>query len=234
MQAHGHGKKTFQYETDAEGEPVVHRVDGQYPYDHYLVNPGYWLEINQKFDIETNNVYFLVIGPSPSADIGIGYGGGWKSRGSLVLSAPFTFETAAHELGHAFGLQHDFRDGRYILSYGPGMNRLSACAAESLAVNPYFNPDIPLEEGTTPTIELMSQRTYPAGTESVTIRVKVSDADGVHQVLLFGFSDLIACRGLSGKKEAIVEFEYEGVNTRKGGYIGLADAVSHSGWCGGC
>lgn len=28
MQAHGYGNKTFRFETDAEGEPVVHRVEG--------------------------------------------------------------------------------------------------------------------------------------------------------------------------------------------------------------
>ena len=27
MQAHGYGDKTFQFETDAQGEPVVHRID---------------------------------------------------------------------------------------------------------------------------------------------------------------------------------------------------------------
>ena len=127
-----------------------------------------------------------------------------------------------------FGLFHDFRDGGYILSYGPGWNRLSACAAEFLAVDPYFNPDIPLEEGIAPNIELISPRTYPVGSESVTIRLKASDADGIHQVLLLGGpSALIECRGLKGKKEAIVEFEYEGVALNKD-YINLSDAVSHS------
>ena len=31
MQAHGHGRKTFRFETDAQGEPTVHRVGGQHP-----------------------------------------------------------------------------------------------------------------------------------------------------------------------------------------------------------
>ena len=29
MQVHGYGNKTFRFETDAHGEPMVHRVDGQ-------------------------------------------------------------------------------------------------------------------------------------------------------------------------------------------------------------
>lgn len=28
MQAHGHGSKTFRFEIDAQGDPVVHRLDG--------------------------------------------------------------------------------------------------------------------------------------------------------------------------------------------------------------
>ena len=36
MQANGHGEKTFRYETDDQGEPLVHRVDGQHPDSHYL------------------------------------------------------------------------------------------------------------------------------------------------------------------------------------------------------
>ena len=31
MQAHGYGYKTFDVETDAQGELIVHRVDGQHP-----------------------------------------------------------------------------------------------------------------------------------------------------------------------------------------------------------
>ncbi len=38
MQAHGHGSKTFRFEIDAQGDPVVHRLDGQYPDSHYLDN----------------------------------------------------------------------------------------------------------------------------------------------------------------------------------------------------
>ena len=35
MQAHGYGNTTFRFETDAQGEPMVHRLDGRYPTKHY-------------------------------------------------------------------------------------------------------------------------------------------------------------------------------------------------------
>lgn len=35
MQARGYGEKTFPMESDADGELVVHRVDGRHPEIHY-------------------------------------------------------------------------------------------------------------------------------------------------------------------------------------------------------
>ena len=64
----------------------------------------------------------------------------------------------AHELGHAFGLSHNFQKRAYIMSYGSGRSRLSECDAEYLSVHPYFNPDTPIEGGEPPTIELISPR----------------------------------------------------------------------------
>ena len=35
MEAHGYGDRTFRFETDPHGEPIVHRVDGQFSDSHY-------------------------------------------------------------------------------------------------------------------------------------------------------------------------------------------------------
>ena len=134
------------------------------------------------------------------------------------------------------GLQHNFNDDAYMMSYGTHPDQLSACNAEFLAVHPYFNPDTPTEEAPSPTIELVSLAGYPAGSTSVSIQLKVSDSVGLHQVILFvttrephiaaGFLEVKACRGLTGEKETVVEFDYNGVIPSLG-YTNLSDPIFH-------
>ena len=180
MDAHGYGKLTFRFETDSQGEPIVHRVDGGHPDSYYLYNPDPMFdEIEQAFDLDAN-IYLIVIDNSvqPVTENATGIGGPrGRSGGFALVNEEFSRESAGnlatHELGHAFGLGHDFRDGAYILSYGSGAliglpwNQLSACHAEKLSVHPYFNPDTPIEEEQLPTIEFISSPQYPAGSKSV-------------------------------------------------------------------
>ena len=229
MQAHGYGNKTFRFETDARGEPMVHRVDGQYPDSHYLDNTSRIVldEVEQVFDRDAN-IYLLVIDNSINA-IGsrgqrVGGIGGNKGKngGFGLVHGGFSFHTAAHELGHAFGLQHDFNDNAYIMSYSSGQRySISACNAEFLVVHPYFNLSVEAQEAPPPTIEITSPLGYPAGSRSVSIQLKVSDTDDLHQVILFvstrkphlaaGSLEVKACRGLNSAKESVVEFDYNGV-----------------------
>ena len=232
MGAHGYGEVTFRFETDLQGEPMVHRVDGDHPFSYYdnTLGSEVFSELQGAFDFNTN-IYFIVLGADALRQgngmpaLGVGYQ--WaKNGGGLLVPNKFSWDLVAHELGHTFGLNHDFRDGAYIMSYGPGWNRLSACAAEFLSVHSYFNPDTPIEEEQPPTIKLISPRTYPPGSTSVPVRVQVSDSDGLHQVLLHALGALQLCRKLTGEKDAIVEFDYDG-GFGQGGFMGFSSAVTH-------
>ena len=242
MQAHGYGYKTFAIESDASGEPIVHRVDGQHADSHYLDNTSSKVpdEIHEAFDRDAN-VYLIVVDNSNNAigtSRGRRAGGTGISRGKVgghaLVHGAFSFRTAAHELGHAFGLTHDFSDDSYIMSYGGGNHRaLSMCGAGFLAVHAYFNTNVPIEgdsetgfreliDGVTNSnFELISSREYPSGSNSVSIRLNVSDSDGLHVVLLLirtrephpaaGSLEVKACRTLEGLQNASITFDYDGI-----------------------
>ena len=248
MQAHGYGNKTFRFETDAQGEPMVHRVDGQHPTNHYRLHYGpVETEVEQKFDLSANIYLFVidngtqVVGYSGQLVLGVRFtSSGGKNVNYALVSDRFHWTVVAHELGHTFGLGHDFRDDAYIMSYGDSYGRgrslLSACSAEFLAVHPYFNPDTSTEEEQSPVIELLSPTGYPVGTTKVSVQLKISDSSGLHQVILFvrtlssrygPGSEVKTCRGLAGEKETVFEFEYDGV-IPSGGVRSFSDFTEHS------
>ena len=229
MEAHGYGPGTFQYETDDQGQPLVHRLDGQHSDSHYVDGTfdAVFAEIEQRFDV-TKNIYFVLIDNSIheiTTEDGREVGGAatsiGKSGGVALFSDEITFGITAHELTHAFGaVWHDFNSDAYVLSYGLEPDQLSLCSAHFLSAHPYFNADIDADTGPGPTIELVSPRTYPTGSATVSVQLRLGDAEGLHQVFLLvvtgwfhdaaGSSEVKECRQLAGEEEALVEFEYDG------------------------
>ena len=229
MEIHGYGYKTFQFEADADG-PIVHTVYGKHSSDYYAET----LIISNDIPSTHKNVYIIAIDHVKDNARGARHG---KKGGIAIIPFPLSKIWLCHELGHAFGLTHDFRDGSYVMSYGwshngnTGQNTLSKCAAEFLYVNPLLNPDIPLtyDGKESITTKLISANEYPAGANSLSIKLELSDSNGLHQIQLAMSPNgqLKLCRGFNGVKNAIVEFDYDGVPQFYSSGINLASYAEH-------
>ena len=242
MEAHGYGNRTFNVETDAQDEPVVHVVNGEHPDSRYIGArnnaEAVFPEIGAAFSL-SRNVYLIVIDNSTyrlSGEIeGLGrrYN---KDGGSALVTDEFHWAKAAHELGHAFGLEHNFHDGGYIMSYGPDYDQLSACSAEFLTGHPYLNPEVPIEQGSRPTVKLVSPRGYLTGSQSISLEFSIGDPGGLLQAQLFvntiephsavGQREVKAYRGLGCETNALVQFDYDGV-IPSNGLTSLSNPVNH-------
>ena len=86
MAAHGYGNKTFQIETDAQGVPVVHRVNGDRSDSHYKNRGRPENEISRAFD--TSSIVQLIVMDISRSSGGIGVG--LKQRGMGIVYGGWT------------------------------------------------------------------------------------------------------------------------------------------------
>ena len=225
---HGFGKKNFTFETDATGQAVVHHVNSQSTDAYYYHGTTQKVidEIAERFESSTSiYLIFIDIGNemveirSDNQAIeacGVGSASGPYYDGIAIVPASggcfegdFGRYVVAHELGHAFGLQHDFRNSAYLMSYGIGRTQLSYCAAEWLDVHPYFNTNHPYADK----LATITMQAHRQSSEAIRLRFEVTDADGLHQAQLLmpadpadealGFPKLLSCRSLNGGSNTV-------------------------------
>ena len=221
MESYGHGEKTFAFETDATGKALVRQVVGQFDDSYYHDHEEVWRKVEQEIGPPDDRHVDLIILDS-SRDLNLRWcgmggfvwsGGGRAVVGSLCFlhATPDVPFRIAHELGHTFGLDHDFRSDNYLMSYGYKQPlRLSKCATEWLDVHPMFNDnqtgfDEPM------TIKMLTPIASPP--HGISLHFEINDADGLHHSVLLGpsldqapgFPKLYACQALSDERE-IIEF----------------------------
>ena len=100
------------------------------------------------------------------------------------------------------GLYHDYREGshsNYVMASSGSPTRLSKCAAEWLSVSRFFNTKS-IFRNEPGDIQLSSIRTYSR--DGISLRFKVTDPDGLHQVQLLS-DRLIDCKRLNGKTSTV-------------------------------
>lgn len=203
MEFNGFGRKTFNYEKDEHDQTIVHRIDGRFHDFYYRKDTTHKIldEISNQFDIG-KHVYLIVAEVSNQAieeENVCGVGGSlWrgsvhdlKARGGYAVipasgdcfDEEFGTIVTAHELGHAFGLDHDFRDDSYIMSYGDNPYQFSFCATEWLSVSRIFNTDN-ITFNTPTSMHILTSDTYPPNATEFSIIFQITDLDGIHQVQL--------------------------------------------------
>ncbi len=216
MESYGFGGKTFRFEADMTGKAVVHRMAGQFIADYYEEKTVIKVteEIEEQFN--TFKTIYLVVVDSGYFINGAGGKARTPSSGNegIAFSSGLSFQIAAHELGHTFGLRHDFRSDAYIMSYGNDRRTLSKCAAERLDVHRYFNTNRQGQNffrtpahGTT-RIEMLPP-SLASPPNAIRLRFEVTDTAGLHRAQLLKFHrdpeswQLVDCKRLNGTSSSV-------------------------------
>ena len=222
MNTDGYGNKTFTFEKNSDNTVKVNHVTGDHDDAHYLEANGWdiWAEITTAGFDQSQNIYIAFLDlSSDKVDGGwCGTGGDYLdgSLGGVVNMAISSgcFDGAhgtailVHELGHAFGLRHDYRNhpdySIDLVTNDPMVT--SACATKWLNGHPYFNNYTTSPAGST----TITMGTPSISGSEVTITFTITDDDSLHQAHFFetitesyGFDDLslLECEDLSGTSD---------------------------------
>ena len=227
MARHGFGRKAFRFETHANGNAIVHQIDGKYNDAFYHADSFDRIldELDGQLDF-ANNIYVVAVEISSGVfnnGTVCGIGGDNKNGGHVLVSASGDCRNNValipHELGHAFGLQHYFFNSANIMSYGSvredlSSKQLSLCNAQWLNVHPYFNSDKVITRNLNTSIHPLSAGYDVKPPHAFRLRFELYDPDGLHQAQLIAsksaalnassepeFIDCQAFRGVSGHAE---------------------------------
>lgn len=240
MQRHGYGRKTFQLETDTNGEIVVHQVRGKFNTTAYVLGRGerdIHSELPQQ-QFDRRNFHYIFTESTETLEEGTsGIGSPYfDNLGGNAIVHFLSVPLAAHELGHAFGLSHDWRNRHDIMTYYRiGDGELSKCAAEWLDVHRAFNPAKPDADAPL-TVNMLPPR-LESLPNVIRLRFEVTDLDGVQQVQLIGSTHwqngdpgLIACKSAKGNSNNTVEFIFNPIERKSDVTLSVIDIYGNLTW----
>ena len=179
---------------------MIHWIKGQFAdtYYHTDTDDKVLKEIRDEFDLSQD--LYLIFTDITSEFIdeegtcGLGWSPAfeewWEFPGERYAIVPAFGECltqgralplVAHELGHAFGLEHDFRNDAYIMSYGDTPNQLAECSAEWLDASKFFALRRVFSDELTTIDEPLLFESPP---NAINVRFGITDPDGLHQAQL--------------------------------------------------
>lgn len=206
MERHEHGRKTFRLETDAANAVVVHRIHGRHNRAHYQDWSNIAPELPPQFVNQNNIQLVLLQGHHLLQNAFCGLGWDWINgfnffSGNALIPLDgncLTWSIIAHELGHAFGLRHNYKDNNYLMGWGNTL--LAPCEAEWLDRHHYFNQQQDLNSS--PRIGLV-HKPQELLEDDIRIRVNVEDTNELHLAYFYipANIEFVGCASLSGLRD---------------------------------
>lgn len=247
MERHGYGRKSFEFEKNSDGAAKVYLFEGKTADDYYNVYTSSRVlkEIKQHFEL-SSNFYFIIMDEiiEKKSDekkytrdelekISIGIRSMElmirniifrQQGGNIVVQTPLN-AYATHDLaakfGKSIGLNRDYRNSSYLMSYSEESKQLSKSSAAWLNRTQFFNSYMTNFDNKT-IIEKLSKSKGKVGYE-------VQDADGIFQVrMLVKQNNENPPPGFKIKKDT-TQNQIEWEKNYRGEYYTLHDALTLNG-----
>ena len=202
MERHGYGQKTFRLETRND-KVVIHVVKGLNDIGHYIKNgkaAERELPDGRGVDLKNpNNVVVIFVGGADTLFTDGSFFGvdgfarcfdDWVCGGVATVKQDASLQVVAHELGHTFGLMHDFQSHKALMSKNnPDALKINDFEARWLDKHHYFNAIHNINAVPKINLSRKPRRATLEGKTWIEFNVTVESVNALHQMQLSRGSD---------------------------------------------